>query len=331
LFETLPRLGDTEVEHDRLSASRIKGYERHRLARGRDSAPTLLIAARDHQYQSAAAPIVLEHITVQYDLNCRIRHTDGKEEDAPFTVIMCTNEDHALRTYFLRVGAVLLAAVGTSPSRQTIGTAVEALVELFRSLTVPPRKTVQGLWAELLLIDRSRAPDSVAAAWHCDAVDRFDFAAGEQRIEVKSSAVRARRHHFSLDQLRPVPNLVVRIASLFVERSGGGLTLRALLESVRDRLAPKPDLALRLERTAAATLGTAFRRALDDAFDAQVALDSLKFFDPTDVPAVLGTIPPGVSHVHFQSDLSETTAIDLSDWGRDSLFGVMPPSGRSLT
>jgi len=40
----------------------------------------------------------------------------------------------------------------------------------------------------------------MAAAWHRDR-SAFDFAAGPQRIEVKSSNSRQREHYFTLEQL----------------------------------------------------------------------------------------------------------------------------------
>lgn len=328
LFETVPALGEADRDQSRLSAIPIPDYDRHRLGRGREDAPALLIASRDRDYQSYTAPILLEHLSIQYDVTCRIRRADGGEESSPFTVVTCTDVDQGLRSYFLRVAGMIVATVGSHPSRQTIATSLEALVELFRTLAMPSRKSVQGLWAELFIIDRSESPQHVAAAWHAMPEDRFDFAHEGERVEVKSASTRTRRHHFSLDQLGAIADTRVAIASLFVERNGGGVTVGTLLDSIRSRLSGRPDLALKVEVLAASTLGSTFRRALHDAFDAQLAADSLLFFSPSDIPAVSGVVPSAVSDVHFQSDLSEVMPIVLERAGDESLFRAMPRSGR---
>jgi hypothetical protein len=39
--------------------------------------------------------------------------------------------------------------------------------------------------------------------------ERFDFALAEERSEVKAAVGRVRRHHFSLEQLLPIPGVDV--------------------------------------------------------------------------------------------------------------------------
>jgi hypothetical protein len=84
-----------------------------------------------------------------------------------------------------------------------------------------PRKSVQGLWAELFLMARLRDPSALVAAWHSQLGDLYDFSAGSQRIEVKSAIGRIRRHHFTLEQVLPIPRTRVLIASVLVERGRG--------------------------------------------------------------------------------------------------------------
>lgn len=311
-FQSLPTSVSADDHLNRLAASPIPQYENHRVARTVDGAPTLLLASRDSTYRSYSAPILLEHLTVQYELACRIIRPDGSEEQGVFTVISCVNSDLSLQSHFLRVSSLVVKAVGTNPSRLEISRTVEGLIELFRALTQPPRKSVQGLWAELFLIGRSNNPELLASAWHVLPEDRFDFSNGNQRVEVKGASGRIRQHYFSLEQLREVAGVTVLIASLFVERAGGGLTLGRLLNEVRVLLAGEPQLALRVESVVAMTLGESLRRGLEDAFDAELAETSLRFYRTSDVPAITTPIPTQVSEVRFKSDLASVSPFVVS-------------------
>ena len=149
----------------------------------------------------------------------------------------------------------------------------------------------------------------MAAAWHRDPVEHFDFAAGAQRIEVKSSSLRRRVHHFSLAQLTPPKGARVLVASLFVERSGGGTSLRHLFESTRARLMSNVEVTARFDATFYASLDSGWEDAMNEAFDWELARESLAFFDSENIPTVPTPVPTAVSDVRFCSDLSSTVPL----------------------
>lgn len=318
LFEALEAA--TPTDPSQLAASPIEAYPRHRVARSTQGFATLLLASREGRIQNFAAPVVLENLSVQYELDCQIIRPDRSTERGVFTVVTCATTDKSLRQHFLRIASLVLEAVGANPSRRDIASTVESLIELFRALTAPARKPVQGLWSELFLIARSRMPEVLAAAWHVSPDDRFDFHAGRHRIEVKAASGRNRQHYFSLEQLRPMPEVSVIIASVLVERAGGGLSLAALLERVRSRV-HAPALVLRIESVVAATLGESLRRSLDDAFDAELAEHSLRLFRQFDVPTITTAVPAEISEVRFKADLSQTAPWDVG--AESGLFAAL--------
>ena len=108
-----------------------------------------------------------------------------------------------MHEFFLRSLHPVIMSLPAVPSREHVSSAVETLVDLFRQISQPPRKTVLGLWAELLIISRSSDPGKLVSCWHSQPEDRFDFASGVDRLEVKAAAGRLKIHHFSLEQLRP--------------------------------------------------------------------------------------------------------------------------------
>lgn len=69
------------------------------------------------------------------------------------------------------------------------------LIELFRAIAKPARKSLQGLWAELFLISRAHQPAILVNAWHTVVEDRYGFAVDNQRIEVKGFSGQIRQHY----------------------------------------------------------------------------------------------------------------------------------------
>lgn len=173
---------------------------------------------------------------------------------------------------------------------------------------------MQGLWAELFLI--SRAYDAVTSvmAWHLNPEDRYDLSAGDQRVEVKSAIGRVRQHYFSLEQLRPPMGTTLLIASMFVERTGAGLSVLELANQIRARVSNNPDALLRIDQVIGLTLGENWRYASEERFDQALAQTSLTFFEAEVVPALEWDIPPGISEVRFKADLTGKPPANLRDY-----------------
>lgn len=264
---------------------------------------------------------MLEHLTVRHNLLCRVVSSSGHENQR-FTVISCLNADAELGRYFLRIGDILIDALGQNPSRSDVRAVVDRLVELLRALSRQPTRAIQGLWAELFLIAHSRNPVALAGAWHQLPSDLFDFASNHQRIEVKAAAGRARRHHFRLEQLTPPSSLELVVASLLVDRSAAGTSVTGLVERIRGQLSASPVLALSVEQTAASTLGSDWRLAHLDRFDEDLAVASLRFMTPAQIPRVPDPQPPEVSDVRFVVDLSGA-ALDSPPHLVGPLFGAL--------
>lgn len=294
-----------------FSARVIPGLESHRVGCDESGAPCLLLSVKRDRSRRAS-PITLENVSVQHGLTCRIARQDGSIEQGAFTVVRCAPGERDLYDYFLRITGPVIVGLGNDATATEVSSAVSRLAELFRALTLPPRKSVQGLWAELFLICQARDPSSLVSAWHLDPEDAYDFGLGTQRIEVKASGTRERRHYFSLRQLTPPPSVSVLIASLFVERVGGGVSLRTLVDSARTAVSGDAGLVMRIDRVVGLTLGSGLREALDQSFDAAVAQSSLAFYDALDVPCVNRDVPPAVTDVHFRSDLATASAQTLA-------------------
>ncbi|MEM8556305.1 MAG: PD-(D/E)XK motif protein [Bacteroidota bacterium] len=303
---------------DRLSAVPLPGL-RHRIARAASGGPVLLVAVQPSD-SAPPPPLVLEHLTVQHDVLCRVVAPDGTEETVTLTVVRCTSPE--LGEHFLRVLHPIVEAVGPEPTRRDAVGAVRRLAELFQALQAPPRQSAQALFAELLVIASSRDPVALTRAWHVEPEDRFDFSGGPERIEVKSTSGETRRHHFSLEQVRPEADVQVLVVSVRVVRAADGLTLGALLDRVRGLLAGDTDLLLRVDHVVAQSLGGSLRRALRERFDEEVARASLRLYQAEDMPAVDPDLPPGVSGVRFTSELDLVQPLGCAEIGEEGLHSI---------
>jgi hypothetical protein len=294
-----------------LSAVPIPDSQTHRLAKDANGSPCLLL--RQPRGAARPTPIHLQNLSISYDVPCNITHPTGAQEQANFTIIKCSNSDPKLFPHFLRIISPMVVALGPNPTSAAVRRAISGLVELFRALTAPTQKSIQGIWGELFVIHNSADPTTVATAWHRIPEEHYDFAAGPQRLDVKTSSNRRREHHFSLAQLTaPGPSRVV-IASLFVERTGGGISLRRLFEQTRQLLSNDATLLTKFDASFYATVGSAWNDAMDESFDWELAGESLAFFDANSVPKVQIPVPPRVSDVRFCSDLSAVTPLQSDD------------------
>lgn len=324
LFESLAPPTVSQGSTVQFSAYTVPGYEGHRIGKDADGAPCLLLSVARDTAAAVPPPTMLSHIAVQHDMQCRLSRPNEPVEEAVFTLVRCLSRDGPLITKFLDVMEIVVRAVGKKPPVEQVLRAIEQLVELFRSLDRPPRKSAQGLWAELLVISRARDPFRMATAWHMAASEAFDFSEGSDRIEVKSVSGSLRQHYFSLGQVHPPTGVRVLVASIFVEPLAGGTSVKGLLSSVRRLMAPRPEAVLRVESIAAQCLGKSWLTALEESFDLERAEESLRFFEAGAIPAVPKDLPREVSDVRFRSDLGGALGFGLSEARKKSgLFGAL--------
>lgn len=281
----------------------IPGYERHYVGRNSTGHPSLLLGSAPGAFH---APVRLAMIDARFGNRHRIHLVDGNERDELLSVITCTSHDAQAQAYFLHVCGTILRIVGPGPALHNIVQVVQRLIELFRRLSRPSSRSLNGLLGELFLIAASRDVRAAVAAWRSNDIDRFDFSVGNVRLDVKASGERLRVHHLSAEQCQPPSGTVGLLASLFIESSGGGQSLRELIAAIEAALGGNDDLILKVQETIAETLGESLPTAMGARFDDRLALASLRFFDLATVPAIRHGVPPEVSAVHFRSNLSFT-------------------------
>lgn len=249
--------------------------------------------------------INLDMISVLFNQPCRLKLDVGnKVIDGNYTIIALKTENIDFVDYFIDIFQIVLDRIGEYPNPQVLGGEIEKLVELFRHFSYPPKNTVQGLWAELFVIERSHNPEYLIKSWHVDANSTYDFDDGKDKIEVKSTSKPKRVHHFSLNQLLPNNSADLIVASVFVVQTGMGKTIFNLKELIERRVS-SIELKFKLNDLIMRILGSDFAKAYDFHFDYQLATEEYCFFHYKDIPAIdVKNIPSQVSNVHFECDLT---------------------------
>lgn len=301
-----PRPGDELRYHVRP----IPETPAHFFGRDNSGFPCLLLGARD---ASTKAPIRLAGIEVRFAVPCRVVLSSSKEAKETLTTVICTSQDLVVQGYFAHICEIILRIVGAQPTLQQVVDAVRHLVDLFQRLARPSSRSVFGLFGELYVIHVSASPTAAVEAWRSASDDRFDFSTNDIRLEVKASSSRQRTHSFSLEQCTPPSTTLGILVSLFVETSGGGLSLLELVQRVEHQLGGRVDLILKLQETVTEGLGAAAATALAMRFDEDLAKSSLRLYELGAVPAVRGGVPSEVSQVRFRSDISHTPVADVAD------------------
>lgn len=223
----------------------------------------------------------------------------------------CGNED--LADYFL----TLIHAVVIGPDRpveaESVLVRVGWLVDLFSGLTAPSRRSVIGLWGELLVILNSQDPARAILAWHTDPSELFDFVDGNHAIEVKTTTSRIRCHHFRLEQLQSPDTSRGFVVSVMVQPGAEGLTVRDLVDRIVARLSGQVGLCHRLESVVAASLGENWQESMTSRFAVTASCPPAAMFHAANVPTVALPLPAEVSRVQFEVDLSGLTPVSPSE------------------
>lgn len=293
----------------------LPGCPRIRLAVGDDCLAVLLPAVAGYDLHNED----LENLRIRYNLSIVVQD-EAVVRTEKVAILETRGSTEWLQLTFLQVLASVLPSLGDATERE-IAEVIRSLVEMFRALARPGKKTTEGLWGELFVISQAGDPELAAQCWHVTPHDRYDFSLEHYRIDVKTSSA-GRSHHFSYTQVAPQDNVTIVIASVLTQALPGGTSILGLLSQITARVASK-NVSGNLTRTAMETLGKGWEIGSTLEFDAQRAEHSLKWFDGEAIPKVLPP-PAHVFEVAFRSDLQAVQDLEL---GQLALMGAL---GRAM-
>ncbi|SDF60485.1 PD-(D/E)XK motif protein, partial [Cellulophaga baltica] len=235
LIELYDTLSLPENDNKVFNAIPIPEFPNFRIAIDFEGNAVLLLSVSKRIKDLSLKNFRLKYLQLEQNLECRIYENDSFILQT-FTVVTFRCSDRNLQEYFLRISETLVSTIGQKPTQQQVIDSLKKFVEVFKTLTDSPTNTINGLWAELFLIENSSNPKSVINYWHNLPEEKFDFNAGLERIEVKSSSNFERKHIFSAEQLNPPSDTQVLIASIFLKQHNSGMNIQQLLESISKKV-----------------------------------------------------------------------------------------------
>jgi len=312
LFEAFSNLEIPRTENSKIfNATALNDFPFSKIGVNFLGFPVILISSKFDQTYLSQKNIKLKYIELTHNLECKVTES-GKSKIDNYAVIVFKSNEGNLQNYFFGISLSLLSSLSKKPTQKEVFETFKNFVEIFRSLTETPTKTIQGLWAELILIEQSKKPETLINYWHNNPEEKFDFNADNEKIEVKSSSNLERVHIFTAEQLNPTNENQVIIASIFTKQISNGVTILELLDNIANRLSDN-ELIAKIYSVIAKTLGNTFEQTTKIKYDYELAKNSLRFYKHQDISKVERiNIPERVSEVKFKSDLTNIKPIDIS-------------------
>ena len=138
-----------------------------------------------------------------------------------------------------------------------------------------------------------------------------DICSGDdtKKIEVKTTTIPVRIHHFKLEQLN-VLRYDILVASIMLQKDDGGLSLNALIKRAKDLFSNNLKLLIHIENM----VKNIDNDVLETLKYNKAYIDeNIKFIKAINIPRVQEKTMDGVFNVEFDSDLSNTEQFDESE------------------
>lgn len=298
LFDLYLQVGQS-LQPSSLHAKLFPGRPNDYIARGLKGEPIVLVANSGGRTQ--VAPIELRNLLVEYAAPMEIRHELGVTQGT-FIVLAASHNRPDLYEAFCTMVEAAVSGLTPNPTPVEVEHTVQSLIELFRAASSPPKKTVAGLWGELLLIDASPDPTVAISAWHVTPFDTHDFVLDTRAIEVKSTERTERIHEFNHNQLVQAAGKTVIIISVMLRRSSTGYSCQDITDAILSRLSDQ-QARLKLMRVVHESLGDEIQAANDIRFDRKEALNLIRQVRAEMLPVVV--VPPnsGISNIRYSINL----------------------------
>ena len=262
----------------------------------------------------------LDIFTVEYNQKCTLKEEGQSVSSDIYSILTLQNCDEPLQRYFIEISLLILEKLRDVPSRRELSIQIDDLVAIFTALREKGKKTVQGLWAELLVIEKSLHPEVLINAWHSAPKAKYDFTLGYDKLEVKSTSGDERVHHFTIDQLLPSEHSHLLIASVFVRESGaglGGLCIKDLYDSICKRVT-NIDSRLKIQKVMGETIGNDYSKLDSEFFDYATASDTLAYYDAENIPHIdKAHVPAPISKVEFDCNIGGVLDIKSDPAAKD--------------
>lgn len=300
-----------EVESDKILAENHPNFGNHKIGIDSSLQPIILIHATSKQEYNVPSR-KLELIDIFFNQLCEVKDLRSGSSESRYTILKLKSDNPDLQQYFLNICGLFLAILGNTPNVKTVHKEVLLVVDMFSSLSSPPKKSIQGLFAELIIISKSVNCDKMIEAWHPVQFDIDDFNDGVSSLEVKSSTGSNRVHTFSHEQFLNKNDLSY-VASILIKYSGKGVNILELLSIIEKRII-KLENRVKLNQLFLSIVGDNYDHLSDVIFDFEYSMESIKFFKTNEVSHINpSAISSEISNLKYNVDLSNNKKYTLRE------------------
>jgi len=287
----------------------IPNYPNHKIGIDYNTSLNILL------YTSGDRPKVFpsrrfKYFELLFNRKCRIANekdfSNDKIIEEYYTILTLKPINRDLQIYFLSLCNNILEKVGNIPSASIVAIEINKILSLFQHLSNPPINTIQGLFGELLIINKSNSPEYLVKAWHIKENALYDFDDGIECLEVKTSSNSKRIHTFSQTQLNPKIKKDIHVASILVQQSDFGYSIFYLADLIREKISDA-NLLHKLNEMIFKSIGNEVENLSDIKFDYDYSIESIQFFNIKDIPKIQSShVPKGISALKYNVSLEES-------------------------
>ncbi|MBQ2886713.1 MAG: PD-(D/E)XK motif protein [Alphaproteobacteria bacterium] len=244
-----------------------------------------------------------------FNQKCTLQY-DGKIETKVMHLLLCKDKTIDKISAFIRLTK--------SFSESNISFDQYYLAKLFTSIAALFDKKrniseieIQGLFAELYtIIYFSNLQCDLSKFWQTTNKMKFDFSiSSKKRIEIKSTLKSERIHHFKHDQL--LSELYdIRIVSIMLQKNDCGISLKDVINLVREKYANNFALMLRID-TIVSQIDA--EKVESIKYDETYLKRKIKFYDAATIPHFNEKTPDGVFNAEYDCNLDIASELDTSD------------------
>lgn len=190
------------------------------------------------------------------------------------------------------------------------------LKDLFSNDSKKSIKELQGLYGELyaMVYLKEKEQINIAQFYQSEDKRKFDFSIDDsKKIEVKTTTLPARIHHFKLDQLN-VLRYDILVVSIMLQKDDGGLSLNALINKAKDLFSNNLKLLIHIENMVK-NIDVDVLETLK--YNKSFIDENIKFVKAINIPRIQEKTMDGVFNVEFDSDLSDCEQFsdsEISEW-----------------
>jgi len=276
---------------------------------GKDNDGNAVFIMRSHDAKQY--PLCQETKSLRFYFNKKcILEEAGVSKDEIAHVLVCKTPSADKLAAFVRLTYAFAEQVDKD-DQYYLPKLFSTLSSLFDKERTVSEIELQGLFAELyVILYFENSGCTISNYWQSRSKMKFDFSISEKkRIEIKSTLRPERVHHFRHEQLLS-EIYDIRIASLMLQKNDCGISIKDVVDRIRDIYSTNYALLMRIE---AITSQVEEIQLTNLRYDEEYIKQHIAFFDANDAPHFNEKSPEGVFNAEYDCSFENVRKLDFAE------------------